>query len=73
MSDEGMIVDTSAAKAARKAEQVRDGQNAMREYQEEFKRAQEKTERLRALRLAKEVDNRATTKPKAKKVKTPKE
>ena len=54
MIDETRIVDTPAAKAARKAEQERDGQAAMREYREEIEMARAKTERLRALRLAHE-------------------
>ena len=62
--DATKIADTPAAKAARKAEQERDGQDAMREYQAELQMTREKTARLRALRLEKEAA--ATTVPRSK-------
>jgi hypothetical protein len=43
----------------RKEERAKDGAKAMLEYQANSKRVREKTERLRALRLAKEAADQA--------------
>jgi hypothetical protein len=46
---------TRAEAAFRKEEQAREGVKAWREYEEQARATQEKTARLRALRLAKEA------------------
>lgn len=50
----------------RKEEQAVQGANAWREYQAERRSVEEKTERLRALRLAKEVADAAKSLPRSK-------
>lgn len=55
-----LATDTSAARARaeanfRKEERAKDGAKAMMEYQAQSRAIREKTERLRALRLAKEA------------------
>ena len=55
-----MPTDTSAARSRaeanfRKEERAKDGAKAMMEYQAQSRAVREKTERLRALRLAKEA------------------
>jgi hypothetical protein len=64
------VVDTRTASKAeaafKKQQQVREGEKAMAEYRASLAAEQRKTERLRALRLAKEAGAPPTeTKPKA--------
>jgi hypothetical protein len=54
MSSKSKDTDSSTARAAGKADRARDGARAMQEYVERRTREVAKTERLRALRLARE-------------------
>jgi hypothetical protein len=47
----------------RKEERAKDGAMAMMEYQANARMIREKTERLKALRLAKETDDKARARP----------
>lgn len=62
MSETKTSVQLLAEKADRRAQQAIDGKAAMREYQDQVELTREKTERLRALRLAQE---KKATSPKA--------
>jgi len=48
-----------AEKSFKKGERVRDGRMAMTEYEAQARTTREKTERLKALRLAKEAQSRS--------------
>ena len=50
-----------AEKSFKKEERAREGAKAMMDYEAEGRATREKTERLRALRLAKEAADRAAT------------
>jgi hypothetical protein len=67
--------DASNRAAAKKAERERDGEKAMAEYLAEGRATQEKTARLRALRLARDAAAAAApakpTAPPVKKVTSP--
>jgi hypothetical protein len=52
-----------AAALFKKEQQLREGQQAMDDYQTELHAMREKTARLRALRLARDAANQKTAKP----------
>ena len=53
------VRDRAEALFNRKEQRLRDGQEAMAEYQAELRAMREKTARLRALRLARDADQQA--------------